>query len=60
MKAYTNPDGTHTIHISSTNGESAPTGTVEGNIDVAQGDNCVDDDTQVVKVFNGSSWVSWS
>lgn len=56
MKAYTNPDGTHTIHISSANSETEPTGTIEGNIDIMQGDVCVDDDTKAVKLFNGSTW----
>ena len=59
MKVYVNPDGTRNIHISSTNGESAPTGTIEGSVEIMQGDTCIDDDTQAIKVFNGSSWVDW-
>jgi lipopolysaccharide export system protein LptA len=59
MKVYVNPDGTRNIHISSTNGESDPTGTIDGNVEIRQGDNLIDDDTKTIKVFNGSSWIAW-
>lgn len=61
MKAYTNPNGTHEIHIN--NNEAEPSGTVNANngqFDIAQGDYYVNDDTKTVKMFNGSTWVDWT
>lgn len=58
MKVYTNPNGTHEIHINNT--ESEPTGTIDGYLDIAQGDYYVNDDTKTVKMFNGSTWVDWT
>ena len=45
-----------TIH----DGESEPTGTVDGHVDVTEGDFCINTDTSEVKVYNGTQWVDWN
>ena len=44
-----------TIH----NGETEPTGTVDGIVDVTEGDFCINTDTSERKIFNGTEWVPW-
>ena len=45
-----------TIH----DGDSEPTGTVDGHVDVTEGDFLINTDTSEIKVFNGTSWVIWN
>lgn len=58
MKVYVDKtDSTKTIYIH--DGESEPTGVLEGILQVEEGDTLINTDTKVLKKFNGTSWVKW-